>query len=161
MDAMDAMDADAPIIVDADALCWNPARAWPAAVEHLHRRFGRVAPLPEDVRGRLAAGTVDLAADLDALGPWAPDDLDLDRELARFFDEHMPLYVRPDRPLLRDLAAVVAAGHELRFATLLGEAAATAALRHAGVLRLGMLDAATPVPAAAIRDRSALAPTPT
>ncbi len=81
------------VIFSEDALVAGD-RLWADAVAHLARRLGRVKPLdPDQVpRERRAA--------LAMLEAWAGDEVSTWRaELARYHEEHMPVYVRPDPDL--------------------------------------------------------------
>jgi beta-phosphoglucomutase-like phosphatase (HAD superfamily) len=78
-------------------------RLFAEAVAHLARKLGRVKPLDAD------ALPADRAAALQALSDWAGEDVSTwQQELSRYWEEHMPLYVRPRPGLnatLRGLAA--------------------------------------------------------
>ena len=78
-------------------------RLFAEAVAHLARKLGRVKPLDAD------ALPADRAAALQALSDWAGEDVSTwQQELSRYWEEHMPLYVRPQPGLnavLRGLAA--------------------------------------------------------
>jgi phosphoglycolate phosphatase-like HAD superfamily hydrolase len=81
------------VIFSEDALA--PAdRLWADAVEHLARRLGRVKPLdPADI-------PADRSEALAALEEWADGDVSTWRaELARYYEEHIPVYVRPNPEL--------------------------------------------------------------
>jgi phosphoglycolate phosphatase-like HAD superfamily hydrolase len=64
-----------------------------AAVVHLTRKLGRVKPLD--------AATLphDRAEVVSALDTWAGDDVDWRGELARFYEDHIPLHLRPNPAL--------------------------------------------------------------
>jgi HAD superfamily hydrolase (TIGR01509 family) len=78
-------------------------RLFAEAVAHLARKLGRVKPLDADTLPS------DRAATLQALSDWAGEDVSTwQQELSRYWEEHMPLYVRPQPGLnaaLRGLAA--------------------------------------------------------
>lgn len=81
------------VIFSEDAL--GPVdRLWSDAVEHLARRLGRVKPLDP------ATIPADRAEALVALEAWADGDVSTWRaELARYYEEHIPVYVRPNPEL--------------------------------------------------------------
>lgn len=84
------MDA---VIFAEDALAPGD-RLWRDAVEHLARKLGRVTPLDP------ATVSDDRCVALPQLEAWAGDDVSSWRlELARFYEEHIPVYVRPDPAL--------------------------------------------------------------
>ena len=90
------------VILAEDALAPG-TRLWRDAVDHLARKLGRVKPLePASISSDRCEGLVQLAA-------WAGDDASSwDVELARFYEEHIPVYMRPDPALnsvIRRLAA--------------------------------------------------------
>ena len=78
-------------------------RLFAETVAHLARKLGRVKPLDAD------ALPADRGAALQALSDWAGEDVSTwQQELARYWEEHLPLYVRPRPGLnatLRGLAA--------------------------------------------------------
>lgn len=112
-------------------VAWDPASDWRAALDHLAGRFARVAPL--DVDAVLAAGA--LAAQVDALDQWAAGaGADLDRELGRWFDEHLSMHLRPDPSVTRAVRARAAVA-PLHLASALPPRAAEAIARHAGCWR--------------------------
>lgn len=117
------------VIVGLEGVLWQPGGTWPRLVEHLASRFGRVRPL--DVG---ALRHLDLAAQVRYLDQWAGDDIDWVREATRWLDEHLSLYVRPDRVTnqqLRQLAAV----RPVEAWSALPRGPMEAILRHVGVLR--------------------------
>jgi phosphoglycolate phosphatase-like HAD superfamily hydrolase len=81
------------VIFSEDALAPGD-RLWADAVDHLARRLGRVKPLdPADI-------PTDRSEALAALEAWAGDDVNTWRaELARYYEEHIPVYVRPNPEL--------------------------------------------------------------
>ena len=90
------------VILAEDALAPGN-RLWRDAVDHLARRLGRVTPLdPSTISSDRCEGLAQLEA-------WAGDDASTwEIELARFYEEHMPVYMRPDPALngvVRQLAA--------------------------------------------------------
>jgi len=81
------------VILAEDALAPG-ARLWRDAVDHLARKLGRVAPLdPSSISDDRCLGLAQLAT-------WAGDDASSwEVELARFYEEHIPVYMRPDPAL--------------------------------------------------------------
>jgi phosphoglycolate phosphatase-like HAD superfamily hydrolase len=81
------------VILAEDALAPG-ARLWSDAVDHLARKLGRVTPLDT------AAISDDRCQALAQLETWAGADASSWKiELARFYEEHIPVYVRPDPAL--------------------------------------------------------------
>lgn len=120
-----------PVLLVVEQDVWTPGAEWRAALEHVAGRFARVAPLDADAI--LAAG--DFAAQVAALDAWAaPLDVDLDRELGRWFDEHLSMHVRPDVTKTRAIRARAASG-PVHAASVLPPRAAESLLRHAGAWR--------------------------
>jgi phosphoglycolate phosphatase-like HAD superfamily hydrolase len=81
------------VILAEDALAPG-TRMWRDAVDHLARKLGRVTPLdPSTISSDRCEGLVQLAA-------WAGGDVSSwELELARFYEEHIPVYMRPDPTL--------------------------------------------------------------
>jgi phosphoglycolate phosphatase-like HAD superfamily hydrolase len=75
-----------------------------AAVAHIARKLGRVKPLDAD------ALPADRAAKLRALDEWAGSDVDWRAELIRFYEDHIPLHLRPNPDLNAALRALQARG---------------------------------------------------
>ncbi len=94
------------------------------AVEHLARKLGRVKPLD-------AAAVPETRPEaLVALAAWAGTDVSTwEQELARFYEEHLPVYLRPDPALNATIRALRAAGVRLG-AWSAGPPEAFAALLH-------------------------------
>lgn len=69
-------------LADADGL-------FAAAVEHIVRKLGRAKPLDP---AALPPGRAETVAALDA---WAGDDVDWRGELVRYYEDHIPLHLRP------------------------------------------------------------------
>jgi phosphoglycolate phosphatase-like HAD superfamily hydrolase len=94
------------------------------AVEHLARKLGRVKPLD-------AAAVPETRPEaLAALSAWAGADVSTwERELARFYEEHLPVYLRPDPALNATIRALRAGGVRLG-AWSAGPAQAFATLLH-------------------------------
>jgi phosphoglycolate phosphatase-like HAD superfamily hydrolase len=78
-----------------------------AAVVHLTRKLGRVKPLDP------AALPSDRAEIVTALDAWAGDEVDWRGELARFYEDHIPLHLRPNSALNSALRQLRAAGIRL------------------------------------------------
>jgi hypothetical protein len=70
-----------------------------AAVAHIARKLGRVKPLDAD------ALPADRAGQLHALDQWAGSDIDWRGELIRFYEDHIPLHLRPNPGLNAALRA--------------------------------------------------------
>jgi phosphoglycolate phosphatase-like HAD superfamily hydrolase len=77
---------------------------WRDAVVHLARKLGRVTPLdPSSISSDRCEGLAQLAE-------WAGDDASTwEVELARFYEEHIPVYMRPD-PALNGVIRHLSAG---------------------------------------------------
>ena len=81
------------VLFSEDALA-GTASLWAAALRHLARKLGRVRPLDAEQL------PVERAAAITAMEVWAGGDVTTwRRELARFYEEHIPLYLRPDAEL--------------------------------------------------------------
>ena len=92
------------VIFAEDALAPGD-RLWRDAVEHLARKLGRVTPLDP------ATVSDDRCVALPQLEAWAGDEVSSWRlELARFYEEHIPVYVRPDPALNGAVRQMSAAG---------------------------------------------------
>ncbi|MGN6377822.1 MAG: HAD family hydrolase [Gaiellales bacterium] len=75
------------------------------SVSHLARKLGRVKPLDADALPH------DRADALAALAEWAGDDVSTwQQELSRFWEEHIPVYLRPRPELNATIRALVADG---------------------------------------------------
>jgi hypothetical protein len=122
---------DAATIIRVEGVLWQPGSDFDAGIDHLATRFARASPLDADaVR---AAG--DFALQHAMLRDWAASaNVDLDRELGRFLDEHLSMHVRPAPKITRRVRALAAAGpvHAL---TALGPRCGESVLRHAGCWR--------------------------
>lgn len=77
------------------------------AVVHLTRKLGRVKPLDA------ATLPADRAEIVSALDTWAGDEVDWRGELARFYEDHIPLHLRPNSALNAVLRQLQAAGIRL------------------------------------------------
>jgi phosphoglycolate phosphatase-like HAD superfamily hydrolase len=81
------------VIFSEEALA-DTGRLFADAVDALARKLGRVKPLD------VAALPADHAAAVDALARWGDGDVSTwELELGRFYDDHVPLYLRPDAAL--------------------------------------------------------------
>jgi hypothetical protein len=123
--------SDRPVIVFVEHVLWQPGTEWDAALDHVADRFARAAPL--DVAAIRAAGA--LHEQLDALQSWADvAGADLDRELGRWFDEHLSMHVRPAPTVTRAVRSLAADG-PVHLASALPARAAESIARHAGCWR--------------------------
>lgn len=119
------------VVIPLEHVLWMPGSEWTDAIEHVAGRFARVHPL--DATTVLAHDGFD--PQLAALAAWAePTDVDLDRELGRFLDEHLAMHLRPDPAITRAIRAAAAHG-PVHVATALGPRAGESLLRHAGCWR--------------------------
>jgi hypothetical protein len=120
-----------PAVIVVEQLVRAPGDEWRAALEHVTSRFARVAPL--DAEAVLDAG--DFPAQVAYLVAWAePLDVDLDRELGRWYDENLAMFVRPDSRVTRSIRAL-AAERPVHAVSVLPPRAAESLLRHAGAWR--------------------------
>ena len=128
------------------AVLWEPELAptdllFRAAVEHVTRKLGRAQPVD---LGSLPRDRADLIAALDA---WADGSVDWRGELRRYYEEHIPVHVRPNATVNASLRRLRVAGTRLVWAAP-GPAEATEVLLH----RLGaarLVDAVEIGPSAA------------
>ena len=95
------------VIFAEDALAPSE-RLWRDAVQHLARKLGRVTPLdPADISD-------DRCVAIGQLETWAGSEASTWRlELARYYEEHIPVYVRPDPALNAVVRQLAAAGVRL------------------------------------------------
>lgn len=125
------MTIAAPTVVLLEGVLWQPGVEWRSSVEALAARFSRAHPL--DAAQVLAAPSLPTAAA--ALATWADAaDVDLDRELGRYLDEHLSRWLRPDPTVSRTLRTTARRG-PIAGVSCLPAAAARAIARHLGVLR--------------------------
>ncbi len=110
---------------------WFPGREWELAVADIAQRFARVKPLDPDAI--LAAES--FPQQIEALQTWAGEDLDWSRDLARFFDGHLSLYIKPDPAVSRAIRAHAAEHGPITIRTALPEAAAWSLIHHLGIAR--------------------------
>ena len=107
---------------DADGL-------FAAAVEHVGRKLGRAKPLDLDALPSSRAETV---AALDA---WAGDDVDWRGELTRYYEDHIPLHLRPNPALNAALRQLGARGVRIGLWSPGPEEAARIVIHHVGLGR--------------------------
>lgn len=116
-------------------MLWEPELAptgalFEAAVEHVVRKLGRAKPFPGSPLPD------DRAAAVAALDDWAAGDVDWRGELRRYYEEHIPVHVRPAAAVNSTLRRLHASGVRLVWVTP-GPAEATGILlHHLGVARL-------------------------
>jgi phosphoglycolate phosphatase-like HAD superfamily hydrolase len=107
---------------DADGL-------FAAAVEHIGRKLGRAKPLDTSA---LPPGRADTVAALDA---WADGDVDWRGELARYYEDHIPLHLRPSPALNAALRELGGRGVRIGFWSPGPEEAARIVVHHVGLGR--------------------------
>jgi phosphoglycolate phosphatase-like HAD superfamily hydrolase len=100
-----------------------------AAVAHIARKLGRVKPLDA---GALPA---DRAGKLRALDEWAGADIDWRGELIRFYEDHIPLHLRPNPGLNGALRALRARGVRIGCWSAGPDEAARIVVHHLGLSR--------------------------
>jgi phosphoglycolate phosphatase-like HAD superfamily hydrolase len=132
-------------IFSEDALA-STDRLWADAVAHLSRKLGRVTPLdPDQV-------PADRAAAIDYLDGWAGDDARSWRvEAARFFEDHVPVYLRPDPELNAALRHIQSQGLEMAAWSPGPPEAALVVTHFLGLARRFTTQAVDPAPGAAAR----------
>jgi phosphoglycolate phosphatase-like HAD superfamily hydrolase len=128
------------------AVLWEPALAptgalFEEAVEHVARKLGRAKPFPS---GPLPDDRTAAVAALDA---WAGSDVDWRGELRRYYEEHIPVRIRPAAAVNATLRRLHAAGVRLVWATPGPAQATDVLLHHLGVARL--IDEVVVAPSAA------------
>jgi phosphoglycolate phosphatase-like HAD superfamily hydrolase len=93
------------VVVFAEDALAPTAALWDASVAHVARKLGRVKPLDAGALPR------ERAAAIPALDHWAGGEVSTWRaEIGRFFEEHVPVYLRPDPALNATLRRLRAAG---------------------------------------------------
>jgi phosphoglycolate phosphatase-like HAD superfamily hydrolase len=117
------------------AVLWEPELAptgalFAEAVDHVVRKLGRAKPFPS------AELPADRAAAVAALDAWAGSDVDWRGELRRYYEEHIPVHVRPAAAVNATLRRLHAAGVRLVWATPGPAEATDVLLHHLGVARL-------------------------
>jgi phosphoglycolate phosphatase-like HAD superfamily hydrolase len=100
-----------------------------AAVAHIARKLGRVKPLDAD------ALPADRAGKLRALDEWAGADIDWRGELIRFYEDHIPLHLRPNPGLNGALRALRARGVRIGCWSAGPDEAARIVVHHHGLSR--------------------------
>jgi phosphoglycolate phosphatase-like HAD superfamily hydrolase len=100
-----------------------------AAVAHIARKLGRVKPLDAE------ALPADRAGLLRALDAWAGSDIDWRGELIRFYEDHIPLHLRPNPGLNAALRALQARGVRIACWSPGPEEAARIIVHHLGLAR--------------------------
>jgi phosphoglycolate phosphatase-like HAD superfamily hydrolase len=100
-----------------------------AAVAHIARKLGRVKPLDAD------ALPADRAGKLRALDEWAGADIDWRGELIRFYEDHIPLHLRPNPGLNGALRALRARGVRIGCWSAGPDEAARIVVHHLGLSR--------------------------
>ena len=127
-------------------MLWEPKLAptgalFDEAVEHVARKLGRAKPLPS------APLPDDRSAAVAALDDWAGSDVDWRGELRRYYEEHIPVHVRPAAAVNATLRRLHTAGVRLVWATPGPAEATDVLLHHLGVARL--IDEVVVAPSAA------------
>jgi phosphoglycolate phosphatase-like HAD superfamily hydrolase len=117
------------------AVLWEPALAptgelFPAAIEHVGRKLGRAKPLPAEPLPD------DRAAAVAALDAWAGSDVDWRGELRRYYEEHIPVRVRPGAAVNATLRRLHTSRVRLVWASPGPAEATEVLLHHLGVARL-------------------------
>jgi phosphoglycolate phosphatase-like HAD superfamily hydrolase len=107
---------------DADGL-------FAAAVEHVGRKLGRAKPLD------LEALPPDRAETVAALDAWAGGDVDWRGELVRYYEDHIPLHLRPSPALNAALRRLGARGVRIGLWSPGPEEAARIVVHHVGLGR--------------------------
>jgi phosphoglycolate phosphatase-like HAD superfamily hydrolase len=100
-----------------------------AAVDHVARKLGRVKPLAADTL------PADRAGKLEALDAWAGSDIDWRGELIRFYEDHIPLHLRPNPGLNAALRSLQARGVRIGCWSDGPEEAARIVVHHLGLAR--------------------------
>ena len=117
------------------AVLWEPELAptealFQEGVEHVARKLGRAKPLSSTP---LPDGRADAVAALDA---WAGSDVDWRGELRRYYEENIPVRVRPGAAVNATLRRLHASGVRLVWASPGPAEATEVLLHHLGVARL-------------------------
>jgi phosphoglycolate phosphatase-like HAD superfamily hydrolase len=117
------------------AVLWEPKLAptgslFAEAVEHVASKLGRAKPFPS------APLPDDRTAAVAALDAWAGSDVDWRGELRRYYEEHIPVHVRPVAAVNSTLRRLHGAGVRLVWATPGPAEATDVLLHHLGIARL-------------------------
>jgi phosphoglycolate phosphatase-like HAD superfamily hydrolase len=117
------------------AALWEPELAptgalFEEAVEHVVRKLGRAKPFPGSPLPD------DRAAAVAVLDDWAGCDVDWRGELRRYYEEHIPVHVRPAAAVNSTLRRLHASGVRLVWVTPGPAEATDVLLHHLGVARL-------------------------
>jgi phosphoglycolate phosphatase-like HAD superfamily hydrolase len=117
------------------AVLWEPGLAptgalFEEAVTHVVRKLGRAKPFPSTPLPD------DRAAAVAALDAWAGGDVDWRGELRRYYEEHIPVRVRPAAAVNSTLRRLHASGARLVWATPGPVEATDVLLHHLGIARL-------------------------
>jgi phosphoglycolate phosphatase-like HAD superfamily hydrolase len=117
------------------AVLWEPGLAptgglFAEAVDHVASKLGRVKPFPS------APLPDDRTAAVAALDAWAGSDVDWRGEVRRYYEEHIPVHVRPAAAVNATLRRLHAAGVRLVWATPGPAETTDVLLHHLGVARL-------------------------
>jgi phosphoglycolate phosphatase-like HAD superfamily hydrolase len=117
------------------AVLWEPGLAptgalFEEAADHVVRKLGRAKPFPGSPLPD------DRAAGVAALDDWAAGDVDWRGELRRYYEEHIPVHVRPAAAVNSTLRRLHASGTRLVWATPGPIEATDILLHHLGVARL-------------------------
>ena len=117
------------------AVLWEPGLAptgglFAEAVDHIARKLGRVKPFPS------VPLPDDRTAAVAALDAWADSDVDWRGEVRRYYEEHIPVHVRPAAAVNATLRRLHATGVRLVWATPGPAEATDVLLHHLGVARL-------------------------
>ena len=118
------------VAIDLDAVLGDTRPLWDAWLADATRRFRSIAALdPESVPHDRAAAAIELDrwARL-GIGDWRAS-------LARFAEDHAPVYLRPDARVTADLRRLEAGGAKISVFTDAPEELARVALSHLGAAR--------------------------
>jgi phosphoglycolate phosphatase-like HAD superfamily hydrolase len=137
------------------AVLWEPRLAptealFEEAAGHVARKLGRAKPFPSTPL------PAERAAAVAALDAWAGSDVDWRGELRRYYEEHIPVRVRPAAAVNATLRRLHAAGVRLVWATPGPAEATDVLLHHLGIARLIDEVVVVPTPADAAMPGAAL-----
>jgi phosphoglycolate phosphatase-like HAD superfamily hydrolase len=118
------------VAIDLDAVLGDTRPLWDAWLEDAARRFRSIAELDP------SALPADRAAAAHELDRWAEHGIgDWRASLARFAEQHAPVYLRPSAPVSAALRRLDAAGARIDVFTDAPEELARVALAHLGAAR--------------------------